>query len=167
MEVKYIAAMAVTGVLRTPMGKTIPEGIALYRALTAEYTGMSLMLLNEPDADTVFDDFCLNEGLVDHTAVVPYDIYAAPSDQGNRLAQVTNLRLSGYALAFVVEPDPDTCALLISKGYNTLLFTHAEYAYPDWRPDASLKPRPWTELSQQVADQARLRAEDKRTGTEV
>lgn len=156
----YTVAMAITGVLRNPVGGLpIPEGIALYRALAQSF---NLVLLADPDTNPEeFGDFCVTEQLQEHQGPVMYPFHG-DDDQDKRLRQVTSYRHAGYAMGFIVEPDPATCARLLANGYTTLLFTHANYAHPDWRPGARRKPRPWSELEAQVTEQARIRAQDKR-----
>lgn len=157
----YTAAMAITGVLRNPVGgRPIPEGIAMYRALAEQF---NLCLMADPDTNPEdWANFVLTEQLYSHTGPLMYPDFGPATDAENRLIQVTGLRHTGYAVAFVIEPDPATCALLLQKGYNTVLFTHAQYAHPDWRPDTKRKPRSWDELQQQVADNAAIRARDQR-----
>jgi hypothetical protein len=150
----YTVLMSVGGVLRAPVGgQPIREGVALYHALAAS---LNLVLLDDDGQDEDWENFAHVQGLDRHTTVVPW---VAGHD---RVDQCETIRRGGYSVAFVIDPDPRVCADLLMHGFNSVLFTHAEYAHPSWRPDANIRPRPWADISAQVAENARLRLADAR-----
>jgi hypothetical protein len=157
----YTVVMAISGVLRAPVGgQPIPEGVALYHALTGDF---NLVLSDDHGLSRAdWDHFAITQGLDAHSGIVPWISFHRDHAE-DKLAQCDTVRRGGYSVAFVIDPDPAVCALLIATGYNTMLFTHNEYAHPDWRPDAHVHPRPWDDISHQVAENARLRLADTRS----
>lgn len=147
------ALIVIDGVLRKLMGGApIAEGIRLYRSLAS--TGQVILLSNSDDPGE--RDWLELNGLIRHSFV-----YSVPPSQ-SRSSQVNDLRREGYGIDLVVVPAPDEAMALISTGLNTLLFIHAQFAQPSWRPDSSIGVQPWNEITQQVADLARMKAADER-----
>lgn len=157
--------ITVEGVLRRMSGgQMIVQGIDLYYGLA---TRRKLVLLTE-DADPGKDLGPLKywlqmEGMQEHSRIMYTDAVGRelrPAD--NRAMQVNLARNGGYDIDLVIEPDPEVAAHLITLGYNVMLFCHAQYAVPSWRPGYKHTPVPWDILAQQVADEAYLRANDAR-----
>lgn len=150
----------IEGVLRKPMGQPIPEGIRLYKSLAA--TGRVVLLSvgggGATDREQITDWLELN-GCTSHDTV-------SWGDDGPRVPLANMYRREGYAIDLVVDPDPATVRELIAAGFNTLLFSHAQYSHPEWLPDTDKGVQPWTEITQQVADLARAKARDARLRNE-
>lgn len=146
------ALIAVDGVLRKTMGSPIPEGIRLYQALAA--TGQVVLLYDAREREQT-DEWLELNGLVKHA----FTDYA---DGATRLYLANRLRRQGYEIDMVVEPDPWLASKMIQAGYNTLLFTHAQYTQPGWRPDAGKGIQSWQEIVDETARQAVLKAADER-----
>ena len=148
-----VALIVIDGVLRKLMGGApIPEGIRLYRSLAQ--TGQVVLLSNSDDPGE--RDWLELHGLINHGFV-----YSVPPGQ-SRSSQVNDLRRQGYGIDLVVVSVPDEAMALIATGLNTLLFTHAQFAHPNWRPDTDKGVQPWSDITQQVADLARMKAKDER-----
>jgi len=147
------ALIAVDGVLRKLVGGApIPEGIRLYRSLRS--TGQVILLINEDGHEQVLEWLELH-GCIGHG-------FVARADWNDRVGQVNALRREGYDIDLVVVADPEQAKLLIDSGLNTLLFTHARYTQPSWRPDSPSGVQPWDDITKQVADLARMKAADER-----
>lgn len=141
--------MSVGGILRKPVGGTIiPDGVDLYNGLAS--VSQLVLVLHGEDYDETEKWLGMN-GLIRHAWISAAGALAAGE-----------LRREGYDLGLVVVPDPEEALRHIQAGLNTLLYTHAQYAQPRWRPDAAKGVQPWASITQQVADQARLKAEDAR-----
>lgn len=150
------AAIAIDGVMRKLVTSApIPEGMRLYHSLAR--TGAVVLLADEEHKDDRLETWLEMEGCVNHSFVR----YVAPELSG-RVDQMNRLRMHGHGVDLVVEPDPAIAAQLVAAGFNVCLFTHASYAHPSWRPDTDTGIQPWSDLSEQIATQARLRARDTR-----
>jgi hypothetical protein len=147
----------IDGVLRKMTGGTlIPEGRRLYVSLSN--TGRIVLAGLVHDREQLELWLELN-GCVSHDFVFWC--------HGQSWAAVANtLRREGYDVDLVVVPDPNEAQQLIKVGFNTLLFTHAEYAHPDWRPDAPRGVQAWIEITDRVAAEARAKAKDTRVRNE-
>lgn len=146
------ALIAVDGVLRKLVGSSpIPEGIRLYRSLVATGHVILMSAASGTDRDQVRDWLELH-GCTKHDFIE----FACSPDAAN------HLRRTGYDIDLVVVPDPVETQFLIASGHTTMLFTHARYAQPSWRPDASTGVQAWATITQQVADLARMKAADER-----
>lgn len=151
------ALVAIEGVLRKTMGGSpVPEGIRLYQALCA--TGQVVLLLDDWQAREQVTDWLELNGLVKHA-------FVDCADGATHVYLANRLRRGGYDIDMVVEPDPWMASELIKRGYNTLLFTHSQYAHPDWRPDAGKGIQSWQEIVDETAKQAIMRANDGRLRT--
>ncbi len=148
-----VALIAVEGVLRKLMGGLpIPEGLRLYSSLAS--TGQIILMSREDRAPLT--DWLELHGLVRHAFV-----HECPRDF--TLANQANvLRREGYAIDLVVVPEPQEAQTLIAAGFNTVLFTHAAYSHPSWRPDTAKGVQLWSEITEQVAEAARMKATDER-----
>ena len=153
------ALIVIDGVLRKTMGgQPIPEGIRLYRSLVM--TGEVVLLADDTEPARTLDWLDL-AGLVKHAFVQwPWVPRANLADRANEL------RRDGYGVDLVVTPSPADVMILMEAGLNTLLFTHAQYAHPEWRPDTTKGVRPWYDITTQVATAARLKAADERLAGE-
>lgn len=161
-------AITVEGVLRRMSGgQQIPAGIDLYYGLA---TRAKLVLLSEDSAPdrgslipTPLEHWLLIEGMKEHSRVLYTDVVGrALEAPAAREMQVNQARNQGYSVDLVIDPDPAVAAHLITLGYNVLLFCHAQYSVPAWRPDYRHAPVPWDVLAQRVDDEALLRATDAR-----
>lgn len=147
--------MVIDGVLRKLVGGApIPEGVRLYRSLRS--TGRVVLIGNpgSTDAAQVLDWLELN-GCTGHD-FVDFEVGQSHASMLNRL------RRQGYDIDLVVEPDPGQAQEIITSGYNTLLFTHSQYAHPSWRPDTAKGVRPWGDIVDLTEKLARLKAADER-----
>lgn len=153
------AVVTVEGVLRTTIGnRIIPEGARLYRALKS--VGQ-VVLITISDIEQVQRWMTL-EGLpmADNISVLADDVESCGLNAYSRA--LAHLRgVWHYDVDLVVDSDPDYVALAINRGYNTLLFTHAQYAHPDWRPSAD-KNTPWADMVEIVHRDLTAKANDKR-----
>lgn len=148
--------VTVEGVLRKLTdGSRITSGIDLVASLAhdTDYSGLIFLTSGHAaEAEAWLDEQGISRDLV----------LGARED---RIDQLRKIRHEwGYPVDFVIEPDPAIARKLMEEGYTTLLFLHPAYSKPDWRPDHQFAVRPWDDLAQQVADHARLRAQDKRFG---
>lgn len=167
MEEWQIAVIVIVaeGVLINPVAQTpIVLGKKLYRAFCA--TERVLLISGETPKDEL-EGWLFMEGMTGH-AEVQYpdpirDHGTGWENWGHRVWQVNQLRKRGYDIEVIIEPDPQVCAHLLREGFNTMVFTHAAYAIPSWRPDYEGAVRPWDELASEVGIQAVLRERDKRT----
>lgn len=148
-----MSLIAIDSVLRKLVGGgPVPEGLRLYDSLAS--TGQVILLADGQADDKTYEWLQLH-GLIKH-AFVDW------STGSTRVAQANELRRQGYDIDLVVTPDPRSARELIEAGFNTLLFTHAQYTQPRWRPDTDPGVQPWDDITKQVADQARLKAADAR-----
>jgi hypothetical protein len=171
------AALTVNGVLRRVSGGApIPTGRALYYSLAAQF--QLILLANHKDEKDELQHWLELEGMNEHAIVIYPDAAAAALDMPlRRLSLVTYAHSQRYELTLVIDPDPAVTRLLFENGYTVMTYSHQEYSMPAWRPDYNVAPyeiddagiiknqlaTPWDELASQVAHNAWLRAEDKRT----
>jgi hypothetical protein len=149
------ALILIEGVLRKAMGgQPIPEGVRLYSSLAVTGQVVLLSTATRQDREQT-EDWLELHGLTGHATVAWGDI-------GPRVSLANMYRRGGYDVDLVVDPDPEQVRDLIAAGFNTLLFTHAQYAHPEWRPDTDPGVQPWDSITQQVADLARAKAADAR-----
>lgn len=156
-----VVAITVDGVMRKIVGMApIPAGIKLYRALATQFS--VVLVTDELEDYGHLSRWLETEGLNEHTGIVWSNVVLDSYDTAlRRVRQMTMVRVHG-AVELVVEPDPAISALLIQEGLNVMTMSYAAYSQPSWRPDYIDAVRPWDELSKQVADAARLRANDRR-----
>lgn len=146
--------MTLDGVLRT--GQSVHnQGRSLYTALSS--TGRLAVL---GGTDETFDEwFLASNGLMKHAYLVPETKDSASTIAGRRMAQVAYLRSQGCFIEFVVEPDPDVAAFLLSGGVPVLVYLHPQFANPSFRPDYENVAKPWNNLVKQVDYQMAMRAQ--------
>lgn len=149
------SVVVIDGVLRKLVGGApIPEGVRLFRSLLS--TGRVVLLGDvEPGGPAQILDWLELNGCTGHDFVD----YALGQ---THLYMLNRLRRQGYDIDLVVEPDPRMAQEIIKGGYNTLLYTHSQYAHPSWRPDAAKGVQPWGEIVDLTAKLARLKAADER-----
>lgn len=141
--------IAVSGVLRRPVGgAVIPVGIDLYRGLASQ--GRVVPVLYGESADEIQSWMELH-GLVHHPTLCAAGVQA-PQE----------LRRDGYDIGMVVVADPNEAMYHITAGFNTMLFTHAQYAMPSWRPDSGRGIKPWAAILDEANHLAEMRAKDHR-----
>lgn len=138
----------------------ITEGMSLVSALSTTYN------IAVASAETDGDE--ITTWLKDH-GMGPYFSYAVPrrpgmpEDRTGRLvAQAHHLRSCGFTVGMVLDSDPATIGALLHEGYTGLVFTHPQYARPEWRPDDPRGARSWADIEAEVETQARLKADDPR-----
>ena len=156
--------IAVEGVLKKHVTNApVPVGIALYHGLANTF---NVLLVTDLDRKEL-DRWCALEGLNRHAAVEYNDGVISNWDIAfRRLQQVKNLRQKGYSIDLVIEPNPDAVIKLIYHGFTTMLYTHAEYALPQWRPDFEYKVKGWEEIEKHETKMAELRAMEALTEKE-
>ena len=149
------AVVSLEGVIRHPVGaRLIPEGARLYQALCASGEVVLTTAENEERVRRWLD----LEGLPQPNHLMAYML-------GDDLGYIRGtLR---YNVDLVVDADPNYVSIALEKGFNTLLFTHSEYAHPEWRPDRDDPMIPWTAMVERIdkdkitkANDARLKEED-------
>lgn len=139
----------INGVLRkTVGGAIISEGIELYKGLAS--TGQIVLVRHHEDIEES-DAWLELNGLVRHAWV---------SERGALAAG--DIRRDGYDVGMIVVADPEEALFHIMSGHNTLLFTHARYAQPRWRPDTAKGVRAWSSIIDETARLAKLKAQDAR-----
>lgn len=146
----------VNGVLRKPVGgAVIPEGADLYRGLAA--VGGVIPVLHDTRDGQVDEvrDWLELHGMIHHPFVSTEGVMAAHK-----------LRLDGYDLGLIVVAMPEEAMFHIRAGLNTLLFTHAQYAMPTWRPDSERGVRPWADIIDEASALAAMKAKDARLRSE-
>jgi hypothetical protein len=148
-----ISLITLDGVLRKLLGSSpIPEGIRLYQSLAS--TGGVVLSAHEHEHDQV-EEWLEIMGCVRHD-------FVTWNSGGPAVDTANHLRRQGYDIDIVVDPDPGAVIHLIEAGFNTLLFTHSQYAHPSWRPDADTGVKPWGEIVEFTAKVAKMKAADAR-----
>lgn len=157
---KPTAVMQVEGVLRKPVtGAVIDEGRRLYHGLASTF---GIVLVSEGNDQQFYKTWLGMEGFTKHDHIV-YSGEWRPEDRNWWVRTAGMLKISyGYDTNLIVIPDPFDAAALIERGYNTVLFTQASYALPEWRPDHRAGIRPWAEMTAEIERGRALRAADKR-----
>lgn len=148
--------LTVEGVLRKHVtAASIPVGITLYHGLANTFNVLLVSDLEKAELDR----WCALEGLNRHAATEHNEGVISHFDPDfRRLQQVNNLRNRGYHIDMVIEPDPGIAAKLLRHGFNCMVFAHAEYALPQWRPDYEVKPRSWDDIEAYHEEMAKLKA---------
>lgn len=155
-------AITVEGVLRRVIGgAVIRPGIDLYYGLATR--AKVILLTGEVDHESL-EYWLRSEGMNSHVRIIWSNRVRKleMNSGGERLDQLSEARMNGHDVQLVIEPDPAVSSRLVIAGFNVCTFTHAEYSVPSWRPDSRREPRPWDELSEQVAREAYIRATDPR-----
>lgn len=156
---RQTVVIQVEGVLRKPAGAVIESGRNLYAALSQHYR---IVLVSEEDDRDQVSTWLSMEGFRTHDHLVCSGDWR-PRHEAPWVATMLALKVSyGYPVSLVVVPSPADAADLIRHGYDTLLFTMAAYALPEWRPDHKAGIQPWEDLSEEVSRQEQIRAQDNR-----
>jgi hypothetical protein len=146
--------MVLEGVLRMAGSEAHYEtGFALYQALALN---SRLYLLSHEWTEEQMAPWMRLRNLTGHLA---YLHAPTPGPEG-RLDALRRIR--SWRVSLVIEPDPIAAAAEIADGWNTLLHTHALYTRPEWRPDHSGTPRPWSALTEEIERQQLMRVSDHR-----
>lgn len=132
----------------------IQTGIQLYHGLSETFN----VLLVTDDNKEKTDYWLKLENLNKHGTV----LYGEETQGSQRLKQVSSLRVRGFSVDLVVEPDPVIAAELIRNGFSVCNFLHSQYSYPTWRPDFEGKTRGWEEIQKQVEMDRYLKSHDER-----
>lgn len=145
------AVVSFEGVIAHPVGKRlIPEGARLYTALKASG---AVVLTTAENRERVVRWLDV-EGLPQPDSIEPYMF-------GDELSYLRGVMR--YHIDLVVDCDPEFVAQAVERGYNTLLFTHAEFAQPQWRPDAADRIAiPWTNMVERIERDKIDKAADNR-----
>lgn len=145
--------ISVSGILRkTVGGAIIPEGFDLYHGMAAMG---QLVLVAHGERDGELANWLELHGLIRHSFV----------SAAGRLA-ASELRRDGYDIGMVFVADPAEAIDIIEAGHTAVLFTHARYAQPEWRPDAAKGVRPWAEIVELTTKTAKMKAADQRLRSE-
>jgi hypothetical protein len=137
----------------------IPLGIGLYHGLSSVF---SVLLISGNDKKQT-DHWLALEALNRHSAAEYNEGVRIFMDEEQRKAhQVDSLRVRGFNIDLVIDPDPGSAINLLNSGFNVMTFTHSAYALPQWRPDHVEKVRSWDDIVAYEDQMARLRAVDKR-----
>lgn len=157
---KSAVAIVIDGVLRREIGgQPIPEGLALYRTWVNAYN--VVLLADVAEADEELEHFYQVEQLRAH-GMTKYAPLSEIDPALARVWQVMSLRNSGYALSWVIEPDPVKSAAIFGQGFNVLHFMHAQYTRPQWRPDERHEVAAWDDLVRRETELKSLKASDNR-----
>lgn len=150
--------VALDGVLRTPTGAPIPEGISLYAMLCQGFR--VTLCLDGPLSQ--HERWLLNNGFTMHDDVMDDSLAMAGMDLRDR--QVDVARNLG-SVEMHVDPSPERVARSFQKGIVSLLFLKPAYLRPEFRPDLAKPLRPWAAIAEEIDAQAELER-DKRLAPE-
>ena len=150
--------IACEGVLRTPTGAPIPEGIALYAMLCQGYR--VVLCLDGPVSEA--EHWLISNGFTLHDAVMDHTLAYTGMDLRERHVDVE--RTKGR-VEMLVDPSPERVAMGLRKGITSILFAHPQYARPEFRPDLTRKIRPWESIAAELDAQNEI-LRDQRLGIE-
>lgn len=128
--------------------------------LIASFNGIyNIAVVTAEDDPKVVQRWLTDHGLRQHYSYLVERKVTMPEEPAQRfLAQCRLLRSQGFAIGMVVVSDPAMAAAAHAEGYTCLLFTHPQYARPEWRPDDDRGMRAWADIEEDMATQARLKA---------
>lgn len=150
--------IACEGVLRTPVGAPIQEGITLYRAMCA--VSRVVLCLDTPLPNV--DRWLRDRGLTQHDHAMDSSVGYAGVDL--RMRQIDIERVNGN-IDLLIEPNPDRAATALQKGVTTLLFLPPKYMRPEFRPDLGRRVKPWAVIAAELEAQKEIER-DSRLGIE-
>lgn len=137
----------------------IPLGVGLYHGLCSVF---NVLLIAENDKKQT-DHWLALEALNQHSAIEYNEgVRMFMGEEQRKAHQVNALRIRGFSIELVVDPNPDSAIHMLNNGFNVMTFTHSAYALPQWRPDHVEKVRSWDDIVAYEDQMARLRAVDKR-----
>jgi hypothetical protein len=149
--------VTVEGVLRKLTdGQRLDSGVRLVQSLLVETAGSSALVAftSKPAAET--------EEFLNLLGIQAALVLTARED---RVMQLRKIRQEwGYAVDYVIEPDPAIANDLAADGQTVLLFLSPAYAQPEWRPDYKAEITPWDAVKERVTADWIARAADKRMG---
>lgn len=149
-----VCVIQIEGILRKHIGEQpLESGRRLYLGLSQFFD--IILVSSSVDKDRM-DEWLTTEGFARHAHVV-YGWMAPTADLASMLRNQY-----GYNVEYFVLTDPARAVGLIESGYSTLLVTNTAYALPEWRPDSHHGVRPWGALVDEIDQQRKLRANDKR-----
>jgi hypothetical protein len=156
------ALIAMEGVLSTPHGQPIREGVALYHSLKTTY---KLVLACDELAEHQAEHWLQLEGLRDHVKLMTAEVAIGGNDV--RYEQLRVLGGIQMRPTIVVDPSPARCATAVANGDTTLMFCQPSYARPEWRADDRQGVRAWSEIAEEMDQQAAKRSRDERVDAEM
>lgn len=148
--------LAANGVLHDDNWRVNEQGRVLLHALSATYR--VVVGLDHYDVDR-FGMWAKMQGLKGWQEILPSLVPSALRGGDERLAQIENLKGRGYAVAFLVDNSPDRVAAAMREGVNGLLFAHAKFQRPEWRPDYVAKVKPWADIAAEIENQRYLESQ--------
>lgn len=148
--------IAVEGVLRSPTGQPLPEGVLLYNAFAPIVR--VVLVLDDLDQDEAVH-WLRTEGLKSHAELVLTDPRYQEAEL--RRHQLERARARS-AVDLLIDPSPLNVAEALKLGISGLLFSQPRYLRPEFRPDVKGDIRRWDEVEAEVARQRDLHAADKR-----
>lgn len=148
------ALMVVNGVLRDDQKRPIPEGIALFHALSQGYR---VALAVE---DKIVDaHWLMMEGLTVYQELIDENVPGALRGQEETLSQVEYLLGRGQQVSLVVLANPQSAAFVVERGVTVSLFVHPRFTRPEYRPDWNGGMRRWDDIVTEIETQKRLEIE--------
>lgn len=148
------ALMVVNGVLRDDQKRPIPEGIALFHALSQGYR---VVLAVE---DKIVDaHWLMMEGLTGYQELLDENVPGALRGQEETLSQVEFLLGRGQQVGIVVLANPQSAAFVVERGVTVSLFVHPRFTRPEYRPDWNGGMRRWDDIVAEIEIQKRLEIE--------
>lgn len=146
----------VEGVLRSPTGQTITEGMALYRGLCS--TGRVGLVLDSLSVAKA-DHWLKVEGMRSHVELIEADLRYMGVEL--RRYQMDRAR-SRDSWVVLIDSQPDNIAAALEMGITGLLFTKPAYLRPEFRPDFDKTVKPWAEIQEELQHQEDIIALDPR-----
>lgn len=145
--------MAANGVLHDDDWRINDQGRVLLASLGETYR--VVIGLDHHDVDR-FKVWAQMQNLKGHQEVLPSLLPVAMRGGDERQAQIENLKGRGYAVTFLVDNNPARIADAMHEGVNGLLFAHAKFQRPEFRPDYTHKPRAWDDIVAEINHQTYL-----------
>lgn len=146
-----ILAVTVSGILRHPTGRhVLNRGKILYLALAEMFP---TAMLEDEDRLESLEQFLHIEGIPSPQQVLP-TLPGDPEDiTGRRLAQLLRLRRSAPDILGLMDPSPDVCADLHSKGFRTLCWQDLV------QMPTTFTPARWNDIAADVDRQRSMKAD--------
>lgn len=148
-----VALIAANDVLCDTSWKVNEQGRMLLAALAEKFK--VVVGLDDQDIER-FTMWAQMQGVKGFQEILPGRLPLAMRGGDQRLAQIDVLKGRGDAVIFLVDNNPDRIAAAMEVGVHGLLFAHAKFMRPEFRPDFVEKPRPWDDLVAEIHHQAYL-----------